>query len=56
MIDEVCHDVKIEPDLESLTGEQLNKGAVETDGARSDVSARGFWVRGQRAFFDIRVF
>ena len=56
MIDEVCQDVKIEPDLESLTGEQLNKGAIETDGARSDISARGFWVRGQRAFFDIRVF
>ena len=56
MIDEVCHDVKIVPDLESLTGEQLNKGAIETDGARSDISARGFWVRGQRAFFDIRVF
>ena len=56
MIDEVCQDVKIEPDLESLTGEQLNKGAIGTDGARSDISARGFWVRGQRAFFDIRVF
>ena len=24
--------------------------------ARADISARGFWCRGQRAFFDVRVF
>ena len=53
MID-VCQYVKIEPELESLTGEKLNKVAIKTDGARSDISARGFLVRGQRA--DIRLF
>ena len=47
MVQDVCKDVKVEPDLEPITGEQLNAGAV---------SARGFWVKGQRAFFDIRVF
>ena len=56
MVQEVCKDVKVEPDLEPITGEQLNAGAICSDGARSDISARGFWVKGQRAFFDIRVF
>ena len=56
MVDEICNDVKIEPPLETLSGEQLNQGAVETEGARSDISARSFWVKGQRAFFDVRVF
>ena len=27
-----------------------------SDDARLDVSARGFWQREQRAFFDVRVF
>ena len=53
---EVCHGVQIEPALEELTGEKLKKGAITTDGARADFSARGFWTRGQRAFFDVRVF
>ena len=56
MVQEVCKDVKVEPDLEPITGEQLNAGAIRSDGAGSDISARGFWVKGQRAFFDIRVF
>ena len=56
MIDEVRNDVTIEPRLEPISGESLNKGAIKSEGARSDVSAMGFWTRGQRAFFDIRVF
>ena len=32
------------------------KTASTEDEARVDVSARGFWVRGSRAFTDIRVF
>ena len=53
------NDVTIEPRLEPISGESLNKGAIKSEGARSDVSAisaMGFWTRGQRAFFDIRVF
>ena len=32
------------------------KSSITSDEARIDVSARGFWIRGQKAFFDIRVF
>lgn len=56
MINEVKNDVRIEPQLEPISGEQLRKGAILNDGARSDISAMGFWSRNQRAFFDIRVF
>ena len=54
---EVCHDVQIEPPLQPLVGvENLLASSVKSDEARLDVSARGFWVTGQKAFFDIRVF
>ena len=54
---EVCHDVQIEPPLQPLVGvENLPASSVKSDEARLDVSARGFWVTGQKAFFDIRVF
>ena len=39
-----------------MTGEVLISSANSYDGACLDVSARGFWQRGQRAFFDVRVF
>ena len=54
---EVCNDVAVEPLLETLSGETFKyKTANKADDARPDVSARGFWQRGQRAFFDIKVF
>ena len=57
LLAEVCKDVTIEPPLEPLTGELLKyKTAKTEDDAHPDVSARGFWIRGQRAFFDIKVF
>ena len=56
LISEVKNDVTIEPHLEPLTGEQLPAGTIQSDGARADISASGFWTRGQRAFFDIKVF
>ena len=57
MLQEVCTDVQIEPVLQQITGEEdMLNGANLSNEARSDISARGFWIRGQRAFFDIRVF
>ena len=54
---DVCHDVCVEPMLQKLTGEEeLPKSANITDEGRLDTSARGFWVTGQKAFFDVRVF
>ena len=40
-----------------LTGECFTYRTANTDdGARTDVSASGFWTRGQKAFVDIRIF
>ncbi|CAH3041026.1 unnamed protein product [Porites evermanni] len=39
-----------------LTGEVLISSDNSSDEAPLDVSARGFWQRGQRAVFDVRVF
>ena len=56
LLQDVCHDFEIEPDLQTLTGEILSSSTKSSDKARLDVSARGFWQRGQRAFFDERNF
>ena len=57
LLNEVCHDVCVEPQLLQLTGENLNeKMAIRSDEARVDIAARSFWVTGQMVFFDVRVF
>ena len=57
LLKEVCTDVSIEPMLIPLTGEKMKyKTANTANDARLDISARGFWVRGQRAFYDVRIF
>ena len=57
LISEVCSDVAIEPRLDPLSGECLhNRTANRDEETRLDVSERGVWRRGERAFFDIRVF
>lgn len=57
LLSEVCHDVAVEPLLTPLTGETLKyKTAITDEQARLDVSARGVWIRGSRAFFDVKVF
>ena len=53
---EVHKDVATEPALMPLTGEHLHASANKANDARLDVSVRGFWQDGQRAFFDIRMF
>jgi hypothetical protein len=56
MLDDVLIDVQTEPALLPVTGEHLPSGTNESQEARLDISGRGFWQRGQRAFFDVRVF
>ena len=54
---EVSQNVEVEPLLTPLTGEHLRYRTANTDDqARLDVSARGVWARGSKAFFDVRVF
>ena len=33
-----------------------HRTAIETSEERLDIKARGFWIRGQQAFLDVRVF
>ena len=55
LLDMVCYDVAIEPTLQPLAGEELNRKANTATDARHDVHSRGFWERQRAAFFDIRV-
>ena len=44
LIDEVCHDVRVQPPLQVLTGETFDsRSSNMKDEARLDISARGFW-------------
>ena len=57
LLSEVCYNVTSEPKLQPLTGETFSLASTNReDAARVDVSADGFWCRGQRAFFDVRIF
>ena len=55
-LQEVCHDVTIEPPLIPLTRESITPSSACRDNTRANIHARGFWGRRQSAFFDIRVF
>ena len=56
LVSECCKDVSVEPTLQAQTGEKFPQSTIKSDEARVDVAARGFLVKGQMAFFDIRVF
>ena len=57
LLTEVCHCVGVEPTLQPLTGEQFSYRSANVEvGARLDVVAEGFWVRRQKAYFDVKVF
>ena len=54
---EVCIDVEEEPLLQEIPGETFRRKTTKTEkDARLDLSARGFWMRGQKVFLDVRVF
>ena len=56
LLTEVCKDVDIEPQLLHVTGETFeNRTANTSNEAKVDIKSRGFWVRGQQAFFDVGV-
>ena len=55
LLSKVCSDVATEPSLQPIANEQLPRGSVAGNDARLDVRARGFWRRGQNAFFDVRI-
>ena len=56
MLKEVCKDIRVEPQLQQLTGEILHPSTINGNEARLDICARGFWQAGQIAFFDVRIF
>ena len=57
LLTEVCKDTRVETQLQLLNGETFSeKTANKLDQARVDVSAYGFCLAGQVAFFDERVF
>ena len=55
LLSQICKDVQVEPVLTPVTGELLPTGTITEDEGRTDISARGFWVRGSKAFLDLRV-
>ena len=57
VLQEVCHDVALEPPLQPLDGELLPINANVTKEARLDISARGIWGdHFSRSLFDVRFF
>ena len=55
-MNDVCHDVEIEPKIQPLKGKSfVNNSATTEDEARLDIKANGLWgSRFSRAFFDVK--
>jgi len=57
LLTEVRHNVVTKPALQPITAETFPHSTANTsDDARLNLKTRGFWCRGQDAFFDVRVF
>ena len=57
LLSQVTKNVKIEPALQSLTGEIFEQRTTNiSDDARLHIIERGSWTKYQMVFFDIRVF
>ena len=57
LITKMCHNFAIEPSLQPITSVTFSLASANTtNDACLDVKARGFWSRGQDAYFDVRVF
>ena len=57
LLTEVCHNVSTELSLQLIISETFSLASANTtNDAPLDVKARGFWSRGQDAYFDVRVF
>ena len=56
LLKDICHQVEVEPKLQTLTGEVLTSSANSYDEAHLDISEAVFWQRGQCAFFNVTVF
>ena len=54
LLQEICKDVRIEPELLPIGGEDL-QSANTAEKARLDVSAVGVWSAQERTFVDVRV-
>ena len=52
LLKEICHNVDIEPALQPLSGETFRYATAKVESeSRVDISARGVWRTGDRAFF-----
>ena len=57
LLNKVCHDVRVEPQLLPVTGESFKEtSANRSCETRLDISTRSVWLTGQKAFLDVRVF
>ena len=50
------NEIRVEPQLQKLTGEILHTSTITGNKARLDICVIGFWQADQMAFFDVRVF
>ena len=55
LLEMVCSDVQIQPSIQPVTGETLNRGANKENGARLDVHCEGVMGKTEIRLFDVRV-